>query len=132
MKNVLNSSNFWVTVISIIFGLLYSNGIVLNITPEELVTKLLGSNTLELILFIGMNLINPVVKIVNKIKNKEWTWKWVYSDNFRTQVGSVIAIVVSGYFGDVVAGLVIAVIMNIWNLIAHLLINKDGSVRTFN
>lgn len=132
MKNVLNSSNFWVTVISIIFGLLYSNGIVLNITPEELVTKLLGSNTLELILFIGMNLINPVVKIVNKIKNKEWTWKWVYSDNFRTQVGSVIAIVVSGYFGDVVAGLVIAVIMNIWNLIAHLLINKDGSVSTFN
>ncbi len=132
MKNVLNSSNFWVTVISIIFGLLYSNGIVLNITPEELVTKLLGSNTLELILFIGMNLINPVVKIVNKIKNKEWTWKWVYSDNFRTQVGSVIAIVVSSYFGDVVAGLVIAVIMNIWNLIAHLLINKDGSVRTFN
>lgn len=132
MKNVLNSSNFWVTVISIIFGLLYSNGIVLNITPEELVTKLLGSNTLELILFIGMNLINPVVKIVNKIKNKEWTWKWVYSDNFRTQVGSVIAIVVSGYFGDVVAGLVIAVVMNIWNLIAHLLINKDGSVRTFN
>lgn len=111
MKNVLNSSNFWVTVISIIFGLLYSNGIVLNITPEELVTKLLGSNTLELILFIGMNLINPVVKIVNKIKNKEWTWKWVYSDNFRTQVGSVIAIVVSGYFGDVVAGLVIAVVM---------------------
>lgn len=132
MKNVLNSSNFWVTVISIIFGLLYSNGIVLNITPEELVTKLLGSNTLELILFIGMNLINPVVKIVNKIKNKEWTWKWVYSDNFKTQVGSVIAIVVSGYFGDVVAGLVIAVIMNIWNLIAHLLINKDGSVSTFN
>lgn len=132
MKNVLNSSNFWVTVISIIFGLLYSNGIVLNITPEELVTKLLGSNTLELVLFIGMNLINPVVKIVNKIKNKEWTWKWVYSDNFRTQVGSVIAIVVSGYFGDVVAGLVIAVIMNIWNLIAHLLINKDGSVSTFN
>ena len=101
-------------------------------TPEQFVSELLGKNTLEIVIFIGVNLYNPIVKIVSKIKNKAWTWDWVYSDNFKTQVGSVISIIVAAYFGDVVAGLVLAVIFNVWNLITHLIINKDGSVRTFN
>ncbi len=132
MKKVLNSTNFWVTIISIVFGLLYSNGIDIGMTPEQFVSELLGKNTLEIVIFIGVNLYNPIVKIVSKIKNKAWTWDLVYSDNFKTQVGSVISIIVAAYFGDVVAGMVLAVIFNVLNLITHLIINKDGSVRTFN
>lgn len=103
MKKVLNSTNFWVTIISIVFGLLYSNGIDIGMTPEQFVSELLGKNTLEIVIFIGVNLYNPIVKIVSKIKNKAWTLDWVYSDNFKTQVGSVISIIVAAYFGDLVS-----------------------------
>ena len=52
MKKVLNSTNFWVTFISIVFGLLYSNGIDIGMTPEQFVSELLGKNTLEIAIFI--------------------------------------------------------------------------------
>lgn len=125
----LQSKNFWVTIISIVFGFLYTNGIEIGLTPDEFSTKILGSNTFELAIFIAVNLFNPILKTINKIKSGLWSWEFVYSANFQTQVGSVVTIIVTGYLGDVKAGLILALLFNVWNLIKHFLINKDGSIR---
>jgi len=125
----LQSKNFWVTIISIVFGFLYTNGIDIGLTPDEFATKILGSNTFELAIFIAVNLFNPILKTINKIKAGLWSWEFVYSANFQTQVGSVVTIIVTGYLGDVKAGLILALLFNVWNLVKHFLINKDGSIR---
>lgn len=126
----LQSKNFWVTIISIVFGFLYTNGIEIGLTPDEFATKILGSNTFELAIFIAVNLFNPILKTINKIKSGLWSWEFVYSANFQTQVGSITTIIVTAYLGEVKAGLILALIFNLWNLLKHFLINKDGSIRT--
>ena len=112
----LSSRNFWIGIISIIMGLTATNGIDFGILPEELVDKLAGKNTIELAIFIGMNFLNPVIKLIKKIQTDTWSWDFLLSENFQTQMLSILAVVIGFYMDKVEVGFVIAILVNLWNI----------------
>lgn len=124
-KDTFQSRNFWVTIISLFFGLLTANNLNIGLTPEELVNDISGHNTVEIFTFLAINFFQPVSKLIAKIKAGEWSWDFLKSANFRTQALSVIAVGLAFWLDEVTIGFVVAIIANIANLVYHYFEQKN-------
>lgn len=91
IKSTLESKNFFVSLLTLAFMFLGSNEIFLNVTPEQLVDQLENGSLFTIIVSIIIpNLFNPVLKIIQKIKDGSFTWDFLKSVNFWTQVITVV------------------------------------------
>lgn len=120
LKEVLGSKNFLVTVLTIILGFITANEIQVQLTPEQIADGVIGEGFLAVTTFVLLNFFNVLTKVGAKFLDKTWSWGFLKSKNFLTQVLSVLSILIGAYFDATVAGIVVAIIANIINLIAHL------------
>lgn len=124
LSNVLQSRNFFVTLVSIVLMVLQYNAIEVDYTAEGIVDMFTGTTLANALVLALVNFINPIMKIVSKLANKTFDWGFKNSTNFITQVLTLITVVVAVFFDEIAAGMIAALILNVWNLVSHI-IKKD-------
>ena len=124
LSNVLQSRNFFVTLVSIILLVLQYNAIEVDYTAEGIVDMFSGTTLANALVLALVNFINPIMKIVKKLVDKTFDWSFKNSTNFITQVLTLITVVVAVFFDEIAAGMIAALILNVWNLVSHI-IKKD-------
>jgi len=124
LSNVLQSRNFFVTLVSIILLVLQYNAIEVDYTAEGIVDMFSGTTLANALVLALVNFINPIMKIISKLANKTFDWGFKNSTNFITQVLTLITVVVAVFFDEIAAGMIAALILNVWNLVSHI-IKKD-------
>jgi len=122
-KSIFQSKNFWTSIITIIVGFLTANNLNLGLTPDQLVNGISGHNTVEILMFLVPALIVPIQKIAAQ---KTWDFSFFKSTNFWAQATTVLSVVLGFYFGEVTAGLIVAVVVQVVNLITHLSNSKPN------
>jgi hypothetical protein len=124
LSNVLQSRNFFVTIVSIILLVLQYNAIEVDYTAEGIVDMFSSTTLANALVLALVNFINPIMKIVKKLVDKTFDWSFKNSTNFITQVLTLITVVVAVFFDEIAAGMIAALILNVWNLVSHI-IKKD-------
>lgn len=122
----LDSRNFFVSLLSIIFLAFAANGA--DVSPEapgEIYDAIDSGNLTAILLTIITNALNPILKIV---RQKTWSWSFLRSVNFWTQLGTVILIGLSAFgilFPDGASAAIVEAIFggNIGTIITALGIN---------
>lgn len=124
LTSTLDSRNFFVTLISILLAALQFNSIETGYTAEGIFDLFKDANLSSALILLVVNFLNPIMKIVNKVINKGFDWSFVKSRNFVTQVLSLLTILISALFDEITVGIISALVVNVWNLVSHLL-DKD-------
>lgn len=126
IKTKFQSSNFWVTVISILtLGLGLGAGSPIDIAPDAILDAFATKQGIGLIVFIMVNLANPLLRIVNKIRKGEFDWGFLRSPNFLTQVGTLLTIILTTWFDEQTTGIIIGLIGQGANWLWHILFDKQ-------
>lgn len=125
MKKPINSTNLWVTIISILSaGIAAGSGINIPLEPAAILAALATKQGVALIMFFVVNFSNPVLKLVKKIKDGKWSWDFLLSTNFQTQVGSLFTLILSMWFDEGLIGMILAGIMQAYNFLVHLAVKQ--------
>lgn len=119
LKEVLDSRNFLVTILTIALGFITANEIQVQLTPEQIADGVIGKDLLGIASFVLLNFFNVLTKIGAKFFDKTWSWDWIKSKNFLTQVLTILTIVLGVFFDATVTGIVVTIVINIINLIVH-------------
>lgn len=120
LSEVLSSTNAFVTYVSIILIATSFNGVDFGVTATELLDLFKDKNVTQILSVILLNFLNPLAKLVKKLVDKEWSWDFWKSQNFFTQVMTVLTLVLSNYLGEELAGLLISFGLQAYNFIYHL------------
>lgn len=121
-KKPFQSRNFWIAIISILLAIFTGgSGIAIGLTPEALLAALATKQGIALISFLLINLINPIIKLIGKVRKGEWSWEFLWGSNFKAQIGSVIAVVLAMWLDEGTIGIVLAGIMHGYNYLMHIL-----------
>ena len=89
----LNSRNFFVSLVSLVLLAFSANDLGITTTPDQLVETVASKNTGAIIALFFMNFLNPVLKLASK--GFQWSWDFVRSANFWTQVLTTVLSAVS-------------------------------------
>lgn len=120
LKEVLGSKNFLVTILTIAFGFIAANEIQVPLTPEQVADGVMGKDIIGILSFLLLPFLNVLTKVGAKFLDKTWSWAWLKSKNFLTQVFTILSIIVGVYFDATVTGIIVALAANVVNLIVHL------------
>ena len=120
LAEVLGSQNALVTFISIALLGFTANDIAIEQTPEELIDLFTGKTGVQIVMILFLNFFNPLSKLVQKVIKKEFNFEFVTSRNFQTQVLSLITLIVSAFLDQALTGIVVTLVLQVWNLISHL------------
>lgn len=126
ISSTLDSRNFFVTILSMVLVALQFNAIETGYTAEGIYDLFKDANLTSALVLVIINFLNPIIKLVNKIVTKTFNWEFLKSQNFTTQVLSLITIILAVFLDQVETGLVSALILNAWNLISHI-VQKNKS-----
>lgn len=121
LSATLGSQNFLITALSLLLLALQSNNIETGYTAEGIVDLFKDANLTSIVVLLLVNFLNPIIKLVNSIIKKEWSWAFLRSQNFQTQILSVGTILFSLFLDEVSTGIVTTIVLNVWNLVAHLI-----------
>lgn len=121
ISEVLDSRNFFVTLLSMVLIGLQFNSIDAGYSAEGIYDLFQGTTLTSAAVLVFVNFLNPVTKLIKKFIDKEFNWNFIKSQNFTTQILSLITIVLSVFLDEVSTGLVSALILNAWNLVSHLI-----------
>lgn len=122
--DVLSSKNFLTSVIALISLALAYNGIKLE--DADTLYEYFNKGGTELIIAVGTFLFNSGSKIVSKVLEKNWSWDFIKSTNFKTGVITVVVIVVSSFFNELTIGVVSSIVLNIYNILIHMVEPPTG------
>lgn len=139
----LNSRNFFVSLISILLLAIELNGFPVSTDAGQIFDAVGAGQVSAIISIFFVNFLNPILKLASKAK--KWTWDFLKSPNFITQVVTVILIGLTGLgisFPDGAAAaivdsifqggfqtIVVALVVNILNPLYHFFFDrqKDSS-----
>lgn len=144
-KNRLDSSNFFVTLITLILLPLMANGLDLPLPADEvadqLVTAVSAGDIGAIIAVVLPNIINPVMYWINNAWSG-WSWGFLKSVNFWTQALTAILILLTGFglmfpegaaanlidslFGGEITAIILALVVNIINPFIHFFKGKKA------
>lgn len=141
LQATLNSRNFLVSLLSIIFSVFAFNGAPVAPDAAGSIVDAFGSGSLMTIIAVLVpNLLNPIMKL---IAQKTWTWKFIKSPNFWIQVLSALlvgltaiglvfpdgtaAMLVEAIFGGNVNNIISVLALNVLNTLYHFFFDKKGS-----
>lgn len=121
LSQVLDSRNFFVTLISLLLLAMGANSIDTGYTADGIFDLFKDATVSQILVLVIINFLNPLIKLVNKVVNKEWSWEFIKSQNFQTQLLSILTILLSFIFDEVTTGIVTTIVLNLWNLVSHLI-----------
>lgn len=93
LVSTLNSRNFFVSLVSLVLLAFSANDLGITTTAGQLVETVASKNTGAIIALFFMNFLNPVLKLVGQ--GFKWSWDFVRSPNFWTQVLTTVLSAVS-------------------------------------
>ena len=118
-KEILNSNNAWVTSISIVMMAIVANGIEVGMTPEEAFALFSGKTLIPILIAVVANFFNVFYKLATKIKNGTWSWSFLKSSNFWTQLVTLAMPFIIPFLGEDKAAAMGVVLANIINFMFH-------------
>lgn len=127
LLSVLESRNALVSVLTILVSFFTVNGIEIETSPNQIIDLFTNQNFQGVLAILIANFLAPLSKLIAKYMKKELSWKlWIQSDNFKAQVISLVAIILSAYFNETIVGILVTMIVQIANFIIHLLENEKS------
>lgn len=140
LTETLNSRNFFVSLISIILMAIELNGFNVNVEPSEIYDAIDLGQVSTIVSIFFVNFLNPILKLASKAAS--WTWDFLKSPNFITQVVTVILIglaglgiafpqgaaanVVDSIFQGGFETIAVALVVNILNPLYHFFFDRDA------
>ena len=121
IAEVLSSQNAFVNLLSILLLAFSTNDIVIEQTPEELVNMFQGKTGVQIVMILFLNFFTPLSKLVQKLIKSEFSLEFIKSRNFQTQLLSLITIIVGAFLSEPLTAVVVALVLQVWNLISHLI-----------
>lgn len=121
LAEVLGSQNAFVNLISILLLAFSTNDIVIEQSPEEIANMFEGQTGIQIIMLLFINFFTPISKLVQKFIKKEFSFDFIKSRNFQTQVLSLLTIIVGSVLSEPLTAIVVALVLQVWNLISHLI-----------
>jgi len=88
LLDVANSRNFFVTLVTLFLTTFQMNNLDLGLDPSSFVDMIIAKNWGALAGIVFVNALNPILKLITN--TKDWSWEFLKSWNFRTQVITVI------------------------------------------
>jgi hypothetical protein len=117
--SVLKGDNFKITLFSMLSLFVNYNGVPLE-SGEDLFKMFDSKSLVELAIPIIMMVYNVGSKLFIKFKEKTLDYSIFQSENFMVQVTTVLSLFIGVYFNEVLTGILIALVLNIYNTIIHL------------
>jgi hypothetical protein len=121
IAEVLSSQNAFVNLLSILLLAFSTNDIVIEQTPEELVNMFQGKTGVQIVMILFLNFFTPLSKLVQKLIKSEFSLEFIKSRNFQTQLLSLITIIVGAFLSEPLTAVVVALVLQVWNLVSHLI-----------
>jgi hypothetical protein len=141
MKKSIESRNFFVSLITLMLLAFEANSLSINLGADQVVSVLESRDAGAIISLLFINFLNPIMKLVSKAQ--EWSWDFLKSANFWTQLVTVglagTAILGLEYPADAAPELVqayytnqfsiisVAVVINLINPIYHFIKTKKDA-----
>jgi nitrous oxidase accessory protein NosD len=141
MKKRIESQNFFVSLVTLLLLAFEANQLTVNVSAEQVVSVFASQDAGAIISLIFLNFLNPVMKILSKAQ--EWSWEFLKSANFWTQVVTValagVAIfglqfpegaapeLVEAYYSKQFSIISVAIVVNLINPIYHFLKKKPDA-----
>lgn len=138
MKKRIESQNFFVSLVTLLLLAFEANQLTVNVTAEQVVSVFASQDAGAIISLIFLNFLNPVMKILSK--TQEWSWGFIKSANFWTQVVTVILAgvaifglqfpegaapeLVEAYYSKQFSIISVAIVVNLINPIYHFIKGK--------
>lgn len=119
LSEILDSRNALVTIASIVLLLFSANNIAINASADELVDLLYGRNLGEIASVLVLNFLNPIFKLGKKFVDKSFNWSFLTSSNFLAQLSTLLTLIVAALWGEGLAGVIVATVIQIYNLAIH-------------
>lgn len=88
IKKSLNSRNFFISILNVIFGAFAINGIDFNIPAEDVVNVFTSKDLTAILMMIAVNFIGPLFKLIQK--EVVFTFDFLKSKNFWMQSSTFI------------------------------------------
>ncbi len=121
IAEVLSSQNAFVNLLSILLLAFSTNDIVIDQSPEELVSMFQGKTGVQIVMILFLNFFTPLSKLVQKLIKSEFSLEFIKSRNFQTQLLSLITIIVGAFLSEPLTAVVVALVLQVWNLVSHLI-----------
>lgn len=138
LQATLGSQNFFVSLISVMLLAFELNNLSLNVTADQVVDTVSSGDVGRIAALFLVNFLNPILKLVQK--TAEWSWNFLKSPNFWTQIVTVILVALTGLgiaFPDGAAGnlvegifsgefevIAIAAVVNVLNPLYHFFFDR--------
>jgi len=132
------SRNFFVSFVSVLLLMLEMNGLGTGADPGNIVDAITSADLGRILSILLLNFLNPIMKIIQK--QVEWSWDFLRSPNFWTQVATTLLIgitmfgiafpdgaaadLVDAIFGGEFQVIAIALIINVLNPLWHFFFDK--------
>lgn len=94
LQATLSSQNFFVSLISVILLAFELNNLSLGVGAEQIVDTVSSGDVGRIAALFLVNFLNPILKLVQK--TAQWTWGFLRSPNFWTQLATVVLVALSG------------------------------------
>lgn len=136
--STLDSRNFFVSLVSIFLLSFELNGLSTGADPGQVVDAISAKDIGLIASLVLLNFLNPVLKLIQKTAS--WSWAFLKSPNFWTQVGTTVIAglamlgiqfpdgaaseVVSSIFSGDVQAIMIALVINVINPLYHFFFDK--------
>lgn len=113
---VLSSSNFKISIISLILLALGYNNIDTKLTAQEWYSMFDGKNMTELLSTVAVLLFNTISKIYVSIKTNGFSFGFLKNSNFISTIIVTLSIVISAITSEYVAGILISIATLVFNI----------------
>lgn len=136
----MESRNFFVSLITLLFLALGYNGLDPGIDADTLLDAILSGELGPIVSIILVNFLNPIMKIIRG--EVEWSWSFLKSKNFWTQTITAILMLLTGFgivfpdgaaaqlvdaiFGGSFDAISVAIVLNIINPLYHFFFDRDS------
>ena len=135
----LDSRNFFVSLVSVILLAFEANNLAIDADPGSIVDVVTGGDIGRIVSIFFLNFFNPIMKLINKTAS--WSWAFLKSPNFWTQIVTALLIGISGFglifpesaaadlvnaiFGGEFQSIALAIVLNVLNPLYHFFFDRD-------
>ena len=139
LKDTAGSQNFFVSLISVLLLSFELNGLNTGADPEQIYDAVTSGDTGRILSIVLLNFLNPVLKLVQG--DATWSWGFLRSPNFWTQVTTTILLgvtmlgvvfpdgaagnLVNAIFGGTFETIAVTVVVNILNPLYHFFFDNN-------
>jgi len=119
-SDVIQGRSFWVSIISLILMAFAANHVDVTIYNSGAIYDLFTNKaTLGALISFAIEIAS---KVFVAVQANGWNFSFIKSTNFQIAVSSILILILGSFFGQIIASLVAAIILESINIFYHLMI----------